>query len=554
MSNDTSSNLSSWLREYGTTDIVCVGVRDEDGWVDRNKLTEFVDSFDVELASEPTERYTLSVEATGNTLRLRHRIRIVFRVLGINEDKQLQRNNVEIVVELPGADSDDVPEFSGETETLPAAFLDYVDLEDKEYENFSPVAANRVAGLETEKRRLARFLETGNQQWGLTEPTGLILEGPPGTGKTELVMEICQEQYGELPVTISGPEVLSKWVGESERHLREKFEETLDTSHRILYVDEIDAIARTRTEASQDYVAQLVSQLLVLLDGVDAKGTRSGERPLRVVASTNIAQVIDPALRRPGRLGNRPIQVGRPSEKERVAILHHYLENVHASEDGQLGETLRRGVTTPDGIDSLRRLAAEMEGFTGADIEDIVQEAVGRTRTRGNDALTIDFLKTVLETEFDRPNKYRTKEFMTDDLASINAPSKPFDQAVVELDTGNAVDERAEQVAKRHFSGLARDAPRDQRYVFRTVAPEDILADTTEQTRERTASVFQHINSERLCVYFDEIETLAQVQKHTPLAETAIEVVNEQLIQWHEDNVLLIEESDETDSLLYCFE
>lgn len=554
MSEGEIDRLPSWLHERAAEGTVRVAARDDDGWIDRKELTNDVEWFRVDLAADPEERYDLLLDESDEELRLEGRTRLVFRVIGVNEDQFLQRENVEILVELPGVDPEEVLEFGTETLTLPASVLDRVDSGREAHENYQSVAANRVAGLEPEKRRLVRFLETGNRQWGLSEPTGVILEGPPGTGKTELVMEICQERYGSVPVTLSGPEVLNKWVGESERLLRQKFEETLDSTHRILFIDELDAIAQKRSESSQDYTAQLVSQLLVLLDGVETKGRDPDERPLRVMASTNIAHVIDSALRRPGRLGNRPIHVGRPSEKERIAILHHYLESIYASSGGRLGDELRRGVTREDGIEVLRRLALEMEGFTGADIEDVVQEAVSRTRNRDEEVLTVGTLEEVLRTAFSRPTRYRTREFTGSDLPerSSQPASVSLGQRVIELDAEGAEEDRAEQVAKGYFAELERTAPDDRRYVFRTVTPRDLLADDPARTRERTVEAFQHPESERLCVYLRGIGTLAQARTHSSSVQTVIEVLNEQLIRWSDENVLLVDANEETESLL-CF-
>lgn len=553
MTEYRTADLASWISERATRGPVHIAARDDAGWIDRNYLTRDIDSLSLELAAGPEERYHLSVDEMGDGLQLERRVRLAFTVVGVNEDQQLQRENVEILLEFPRLDVEAMPDFGGETVTLPTAMLQYVDSDREEHANYRSVTANRVAGLETEKKQLVRFLETGNRQWGLSEPTGIILEGPPGTGKTELVMEVCQEKYGALPVTISGPEVLSKWVGESERLLREKFEETLETTHRILYIDELDAIARRRAESSQDYIAQLVSQLLVLLDGVEAKDEDPDERPLRVLASTNIAQVIDPALLRPGRLGNRPIQFGRPSEWERIAIVHHYLENIHASSGGRLGETLRRGVTTPDGISVIRQLAREMEGFTGADIEDLIQESVSRLRMENQEELSRDFLEEVLKSGFSSSDKYRTREFTPDDLTGLDSGSVATDQQVIELVPEEANTEHAEQLAKRYFSSFAKTAPTDRRYVFRTVSPQHLLAADSEQTREQTAAAFQHIESERVCLYLTDMEVLARARTHSSLVQTVIEVVNEQLIQWHEENVLLVEAGEETESL-FCFE
>lgn len=550
MAEGKAADLSSWLDACAERGTVRVAARDDTGWIDRRELVKNIETFSVEPVEEPSTRYRLTLDEGDDALRLDERVRLVYRVVGVNDDQELQRDNVELLVELPAGVVETPPDFGGTVQTLPADVLRLVDSED--HEDYASASANRVAGLEAEKRELVRFLETGNRRWGLSEPTGIILEGPPGTGKTELVMEVCQEKYGALPVTISGPEVLSKWVGESERLLREKFEDTLETSHRILYIDELDAIARTRAESSQDITAQLVSQLLVLLDGVEAKQDTEDDRPLRVIASTNIAQVIDPALLRPGRLGNRPIQVGRPSERARTTILHHYLERIHASSDGRLDETLRRAVTSTDGLDVLKRLARRMEGFTGADIEDVVQEAVSQVRTEERAELSIEFLSDILESGFSASSRYRTREYTPRDLEGV-AAGPVDDQRVFELPRGEASVDAAERVAKQYFASIAESAPSDRRFVFRAVSPRHLLAADRQRTREETAAAFQHVEAERLCLYVEGLSTLARAHAHSSLVRTVIEVANEQLIQWNEENVLIVEADEDVDSLL-CIE
>lgn len=183
---------------------------------------------------------------------------------------------------------------------------------------------------------------------------------------------------------------MSRRVGESERILRERFEQARDNLSRILYTDELDAIARSRGKSTQEYSAQIVAQLLVLLDGVD---TKRNERPVRVIASTNMAELSDEALRRPGRLG-RTVSFGSLVDDESIAVLHHYLERIHRNQAsvrdenkraplGRLPNQLTRFVThgkldaheEQEGIDDVHRFLSHR---TGAELEQLVQQATRR--------------------------------------------------------------------------------------------------------------------------------------------------------------------------------
>jgi SpoVK/Ycf46/Vps4 family AAA+-type ATPase len=376
MTDSLQERLSS-LRE----DDVRISVwRDSEGWMDRELVKERLKKEDeenfVETSDEPEKRYTFSTKDGEVTAWNR------YTMPGIEE-------GVELVVELRNGD---IPWTGSEELPVGTGVLDY-----------KPVGANHVAGLEDEKEEILDFLRGIDKDFGLSEQTGIILQGPPGTGKTELVREICKERYGSVPVTVSGPEILSKWVGESERALRSKFEEARNTRHKVLYIDELDAIGRSRDGSSESYSAQVVAQLLVLLDGVEAK-TRAestnadeDEKSLKVIASTNKPDVVDEALRRPGRLGNLPIQFEKPDETEKKAILHHYLEKIRASEDGELGPELEAFVTEGNQIDTVTRLEGEdTEGFTGADIENWVIESVKRLRKEGSDSLDARTLNETL--------------------------------------------------------------------------------------------------------------------------------------------------------------
>lgn len=248
--------------------------------------------------------------------------------------------------------------------------------------------AHRVAGLTNERQQITDFLAHSTETWGLRQETGILLEGPPGTGKTELVKGVCEQLYGDIPTIISGPEVLSKWLGESEAALRNQFTEAKQSKTPVIYIDEIDALGRSRRDAQEAHTAQIVSQLLVLLDGVGAKessvdlpsmpdqaknGNDEQSQRLRVIASTNRPDQLDDALLRPGRLGDRRMNFSLPNKVARRTIFHQYLAQWRAS-GASLVEPLDEFVTSD--LDSFpNELVTATDGYTGADIEQAVMIA-----------------------------------------------------------------------------------------------------------------------------------------------------------------------------------
>ena len=179
-----------------------------------------------------------------------------------------------------------------------------------------------------------------------------MLSGPPGTGKTLLAKAVAKE-LGINFIAVKGPELLSKYVGESEKGLREIFCKARQAAPCVIFFDEIDALVPRRSTSSNDgHVGErIVAQMLSEMDGIEAL------EGVLVLAATNRRDMIDPALLRPGRF-DRLIELGRPDESDRLSILE-----VH-NRCKPLG---------PD-VD-LRELARETDGFTGADLEKLSQEA-----------------------------------------------------------------------------------------------------------------------------------------------------------------------------------
>ncbi|MYL68434.1 AAA family ATPase [Halorubrum distributum] len=184
---------------------------------------------------------------------------------------------------------------------------------------------------------------------GIDPPKGVLLHGPPGTGKTLIARAVANEVDATF-ITVDGPEIMSKYKGESEERLREVFERASDDAPAIVFFDEIDSIAGKRDDGG-DVENRVVGQLLSLMDGLDARGD------VIVIGATNRVDTIDPALRRGGRF-DREIEIGVPGEAGRRQIL-----DVHT-----------RRMPLADDVD-LDRIASRTHGFVGADIEGLAQEA-----------------------------------------------------------------------------------------------------------------------------------------------------------------------------------
>ncbi|KAF6242260.1 AAA family ATPase [Nitrosopumilus sp. b1] len=213
-----------------------------------------------------------------------------------------------------------------------------------------------IGGLTDEIKKVREMIELPLrhpeifEKLGIEAPKGVLLYGPPGTGKTLLAKAVANESNAHF-ISISGPEIMSKFYGESEARLREIFKEAREKAPSIIFVDEIDSIAPKREEVTGEVERRVVSQMLSLMDGLEARGK------VIVISATNRPNAIDPALRRPGRF-DREIEIKVPDKKGRKDILAIHTRNMPLSDD----------------VDA-DKVAAVSHGYVGADLEYLCKEA-----------------------------------------------------------------------------------------------------------------------------------------------------------------------------------
>jgi transitional endoplasmic reticulum ATPase len=217
------------------------------------------------------------------------------------------------------------------------------------------VSYEDIGGLEREVARVREIVELplkharAFERLGILAPKGVLLYGPPGTGKTLLARAVAAESRVHF-IHLNGPEIMRKFYGESEARLREVFEDAARHAPAILFIDEIDAVAPKRTDVAGEVEKRVVAQLLSLMDGFVSRGQ------VIVIGATNIPEVLDPALRRPGRF-DREIDIGVPNTQARLQILKIHTRAMPLAADVRLAE-----------------IAEHSHGFVGADVEALCQE------------------------------------------------------------------------------------------------------------------------------------------------------------------------------------
>lgn len=349
---------------------------------------------------------------------------------------------------------------------------------------------------------------------GVDPPKGVLLHGPPGTGKTRLAQAVANESDAQF-FTINGPEIVSSGYGESEKRLREVFEQAAAQSPAIIFIDEIDSIAPKRDKVAGETEKRLVAQLLTLMDGIESRAN------LVVIAATNRPDAIDEALRRPGRF-DREIVVGVPDEGGRREIL-----SIHT-----------RGMPLGEKVD-LQELAKGTHGFVGADIAALAREAaieaVRRIMPRINlDERTVpqDVLDELCVTREDflaalrRVQPSAMREVMVqmpnigwDDLGGVDEAIEKLKEGI-ELPLKNAA--AFERLGIRPAQGfllygppgtgktlLAKAVAKEADANFISMKSSDLLSKWYGESEQQIAQMFRRARAVAPCVIFiDEIDSL----------------------------------------------
>jgi transitional endoplasmic reticulum ATPase len=232
-----------------------------------------------------------------------------------------------------------------------------------EEKRISRVTYEDIGGLKQEVQKIREMIELPLkhpeifERLGVEAPKGVLLHGPPGTGKTLLAKAVANETDANF-LSIGGPEIMSKYYGESEERLREIFKEAEEDAPSIIFIDELDSIAPKREEVTGEVERRVVAQLLALMDGLKPRGE------VVVIGATNRPNAVDIALRRPGRF-DREIELKVPNKNARLEILQIHTRGMPLAEDV-----------------NLKKIADISHGFVGADIESLTKEAAMRALRR----------------------------------------------------------------------------------------------------------------------------------------------------------------------------
>ena len=387
-----------------------------------------------------------------------------------------------------------------------------------------------IGGLKEEIQKVREMIELPLrhpeifERLGVEAPKGILLYGPPGTGKTLLAKAVATESNAHF-TSISGPEIMSKFYGESEARLREIFKESKEKAPSIIFIDEIDSIAPKREEVTGEVERRVVSQLLSLMDGLEGRGK------VIVIAATNRPNAIDPALRRPGRY-DREIEIKIPDRNGRYDILQIHTRNMPLAKSPE-------GLKKNEDV-NLDQLASISHGFVGADLEGLCKEAAMKTLRRlipdmklQAEKLSSDFLNTIEVTMNDFKDAFKDvmpstmrevyveiPDVSWSDIGGLGTIKKELQEAVEwplkYPDIYNALGYSIPKGILLHGpSGngktmLAKAVAKDSEVNFISVRGPELISKWVGESERGIREVFRRARQASPCIiFFDEIDSLA---------------------------------------------
>ena len=398
------------------------------------------------------------------------------------------------------------------------------------------------------------------QRLGIEPPKGVLLHGPPGTGKTLLAKAVASETEANF-ILLNGPEIMSKFYGESEKKIRNIFEEAEKTAPCIVFIDELDAIAPKREEVVGEVERRVVSQILTMMDGLKSRGK------VIVIGATNRINAIDPALRRPGRF-DRELEINVPDKEGRLQILQ-----IHT-----------RGMPLTKNV-KLKELAALTHGFVGADIESLTKEAamnvlrkyLPEMKLEGDEQIPLEILEKLVIRQNDfiealkivRPSAMRevlveTPNINWEDVGGLDNIKRDLKEAV---EWPMKFPESFKRMGIRPSKGillygppgtgktlLAKAVAKESEANFIQVKGPSLLSMWVGKSEEGMRKIFERARQVAPCiVFFDEIDSLAGKRGIDTGSKVTERVLNQMLAEMDglEDlhNVLIIGATNRPDML-----
>ncbi|MFW5929244.1 MAG: CDC48 family AAA ATPase [Halobacteriota archaeon] len=407
----------------------------------------------------------------------------------------------------------------------------------------SGVTYEDIGGLEEEIQRVREMVELPMkhpqifQRLGIEPPRGVLLKGPPGTGKTLMAKAVANETGADF-FSIAGPEIISKYYGESEQQLRDIFDEAREEAPSIIFIDELDSIAPKREEVTDEVERRVVAQLLTMMDGLEERGQ------VVVIAATNRVDSVDPALRRPGRF-DREIEIGVPDVEDRKEIF-----NIHT-----------RGMPLADDVD-VERLANETHGFVGADIAALSKEGAMKALRRylpeidlDSDDVPPEMIDRMVVNEDDFRDALREVEPSAMREVLVELPQVTWDEVGGLNDERQEVEEAIEWplVSPEKFDRMGIESPKGvllygppgtgKTLMAKAVANEtganfisirgpQLLSKWVGESEKAIRQTFRKARQVAPCVvFFDELDSLAPSRSSGSDSRVSERVVNQMLTE-----------------------